>query len=230
MHSCCSLGGLLHTNLEFHLYGGGMKLDSLALAFGHRGFEVCSQRAHNIGETDFSHVASTPRVTYGLIVSWRSTGTDPLYADLANAHRWIRHFSRVRASHWGTDPSAARMAWRPVRPRAADTSRRPAENLAPPYGPNIPLVDAYSIAGFNVGNRLGSFQNSHITNRLDYIFVSQALAGLVTGGGLERHGLWGTPTNKNAPNPLTYWEIYGDLTRAEEAASDHAAIFVDINI
>ena len=111
----------------------------------------------------------------------------------------------------------------------ADAPNQPAQNLAPLYGPNSPLVDAYSIAGFNVGNRLGSFQNCHITNRLDYIFVSQALAGLVAGGGLERHGL-GNSDEQEPSNPLTYWELYGDLTRAEEAASDHAAIFVDINI
>ena len=37
--------------------------------------------------------------------------------------------------------------------------------------------------------------------------------GLVTGGGLERHGLWGTPT-KNSPKK-DYWEIYGDLERVE---------------
>jgi Endonuclease/Exonuclease/phosphatase family len=111
-----------------------------------------------------------------------------------------------------------------------DAPGQPAQNMTPLYGANSPLVDAYSIAGFNVGNRLGSFQNCSIDNRLDYIFVSQPLAGLVTGGGLERHGLWGTPTNKNPPPPLTYWEIYGDLEGPENAASDHAAIFVDINV
>jgi len=42
--------------------------------------------------------------------------------------------------------------------------------------------------------------------------------------------LWGTPTNKNPPPKETFWEIYGDLGGPEDAASDHAAIFVDINI
>ena len=87
---------------------------------------------------------------------------------------------------------------------------QPAENLAPLYGPSGPLVDAYSIAGFNIGNRLGSFQNCSITNRLDYIFVSQALAGLVTGGGLERHGLWGT---SNEQEPASDRHVLGDLRR-----------------
>jgi hypothetical protein len=111
----------------------------------------------------------------------------------------------------------------------SDAPTQPAPNLVPLYGPNSPLVEAYSIPGFNVGNRPGSFWNCSITNRLDYIFVSQALSGLVTGGGLERHGLWGTPTNKNPPKK-EYWDIYGDLERAQDGASDHAAVFVDINI
>ena len=111
----------------------------------------------------------------------------------------------------------------------SDAPTQPAPNLVPLYGSGSPLVDAYSIAGFNVGNRDGSFQNCSITYRFDYIFVSHALAGLVAGGGLERHGLWGTPTNKNPP-PATFWQIYGDLERAEDAASDHAAIYIDISI
>lgn len=102
-----------------------------------------------------------------------------------------------------------------------------AANLAPLFTPNGPVVDAYSIPGFNVGIRPGSFQSCGIRNRLDYIFVSQALAGLVTGGGLERRGLWGTPTNVNPPAD---WEIYGDIEGVGDSASDHAAIFVDINV
>lgn len=102
-----------------------------------------------------------------------------------------------------------------------------AANLVPLYGPNSPLVDAYSLPSFNVGTRPGSFQSCSIRNRLDYIFLSQALASLVTGGGLERRGLWGTPTNVNPP---TDWEIYGDIEGPEDSASDHAAIFIDVNL
>lgn len=83
-----------------------------------------------------------------------------------------------------------------------------AVNLAPLYGPGSPLVDAYTLPSFQVGNRLGSFQNCSIEKRFDYIFLSPHLAGLVVNGGLERHGLWGTPTNKNPP-PVTFWETYG---------------------
>jgi endonuclease/exonuclease/phosphatase family metal-dependent hydrolase len=100
-------------------------------------------------------------------------------------------------------------------------------NLAPLFDPTGPLVDAYSLPAFDPGARPGSFQSCTIRNRLDYIFVSRTLAGLVVNGGLERHGLWGTPTNINPPQD---WEIYGDIEGPEDAASDHAAIFVDINV
>jgi len=55
-----------------------------------------------------------------------------------------------------------------------------------------------------------SFHSCTIRNRLDYIFVSRALAALVVNGGLERHGLWGTPTNINPP------QLLGDLRRHRE--------------
>jgi hypothetical protein len=49
----------------------------------------------------------------------------------------------------------------------------------------------------------------------------------VVGGGIERRGLWGTPTNVNPP---AHWDIYPQITGAHQAASDHAAIYVDLNI
>jgi endonuclease/exonuclease/phosphatase family metal-dependent hydrolase len=104
---------------------------------------------------------------------------------------------------------------------------QPAPNLVPLSDPNGPLVDAYSLPVFDTGPRPGTFQSCGIRNRLDYIFVSRDLAGLVVGGGIERHGLWGGPTNVNPPSQ---WEIYPEITGPEHAASDHAAVFVDLNL
>jgi endonuclease/exonuclease/phosphatase family metal-dependent hydrolase len=104
---------------------------------------------------------------------------------------------------------------------------KPAANLAPLYGPTSPLVEVYSLPAFDPGPRPGTFQSCALRNRLDYIFVSRPLAPLVLGGGVERHGLWGTPTNVNPP---ALWAIYPGIMSSEQAASDHAAIFVDINI
>jgi endonuclease/exonuclease/phosphatase family metal-dependent hydrolase len=102
-----------------------------------------------------------------------------------------------------------------------------AADLAPLYGPNSPLVDAYSLPAFDAGPRPGSWQSCGIRNRLDYIFVSQSIAGLVTGGGIERRGLWGTPTNVNPPQD---WGVYAEVRSVHESASDHAAIFIDIDL
>jgi endonuclease/exonuclease/phosphatase family metal-dependent hydrolase len=104
---------------------------------------------------------------------------------------------------------------------------QPATNLATLLDPTGPLVEVYALPAFNPGPRPGTFQSCGVRNRLDYILVSHDLAGLVVGGGIERHGLWGTPTNVNPP---TAWDIYPQITSAHQAASDHAAIYVDINI
>jgi endonuclease/exonuclease/phosphatase family metal-dependent hydrolase len=104
---------------------------------------------------------------------------------------------------------------------------KPATNLAPLYGRTAPLVDAYSLPAFDPGPRPGTFQSCGLRNRLDYIFVSRALAPSVLGGGVERRGLWGGPNNVRPPAD---WAIYPGITGPDQAASDHAAIFVDLNI
>ena len=75
--------------------------------------------------------------------------------------------------------------------------------------------------------RPGSFQSCTIANRLDYILFSPELAAKVTGGGVFRKGLWGAPANKNPPQ---LWSVYPELTAAKHGASDHAAVWVDLDL
>ncbi len=77
---------------------------------------------------------------------------------------------------------------------------QPPANLAPLLDPDSPLVAVYSLPVLDPGPRPGTFQSCGIGNRLDYIFVSRDLAALVVGRGIERHGLWGGPTNVNPPS------------------------------
>ena len=93
--------------------------------------------------------------------------------------------------------------------------------------PGTPLVNVYDLPGFDVGPRPGSFQSCSLRNRLDYILLSPELAATATTGGIFRKGLWGTPTNINPPRD---WPIYPEIDSARQAASDHAAIFVDVDI
>jgi hypothetical protein len=83
------------------------------------------------------------------------------------------------------------------------------------------------LPAFDPGPRPGTFQSCGHPNRLDYILVSKPLAAHVTGGGIERRGLWGTPTNKKPPEA---WKAYADLKFAHHAASDHGAIYIDVNL
>jgi endonuclease/exonuclease/phosphatase family metal-dependent hydrolase len=108
-----------------------------------------------------------------------------------------------------------------------DGQGNPSQHFAPLYAPSSPLVDVFSLPTFDPGTKPGTFQSCSTTNRIDYIFVSKNLAPKVVGGGVERHGLWGAPTNKNPPST---WEIYPAITSSSQAASDHAAVFIDVNI
>ena len=85
----------------------------------------------------------------------------------------------------------------------------------------------YELPGFDVGPRPGTFQSCSLGNRLDYILLSPELAATAGGGGVFRRGLWGNPKNKNKPGA---WQIYDEITSARHGASDHAAVFVDLDI
>ena len=99
--------------------------------------------------------------------------------------------------------------------------------LEPLLGPDSPLVDATPLPGFDLGPRPGTVQSCSLRNRLDYILLSPELADVATGGGIFRKGLWGTPTNKNPPQD---WTVFPQIKKAIHAASDHAAVWIDLNL
>ncbi|MFI5912470.1 endonuclease/exonuclease/phosphatase family protein [Dactylosporangium sp. NPDC051541] len=102
-------------------------------------------------------------------------------------------------------------------------------------GAASPLVSCFDLDAFgelfdpkdDEHERPGTFQSCTISNRLDYILFSPELAAKVTGGGVFRKGLWGSPANKTPPK---LWGIYPELTEAKHAASDHAAVWVDLDL
>ena len=98
-------------------------------------------------------------------------------------------------------------------------------NFDPLYTNQSPLVDCYSLAGFNPGARPGTFDSCGIRNRLDYILISQGLVNVFDSGEIFRMGLWGTRQSRP-----TNWQTYVDMTRSEEQASDHAAVVINLNL
>jgi endonuclease/exonuclease/phosphatase family metal-dependent hydrolase len=100
-----------------------------------------------------------------------------------------------------------------------------APNLASLFDNNSPLIDCYSLPGFDVGNRPGTFDSCGLRNRLDYIFISQSLQDHYAAGHLFRKGLWGSRTTRP-----TDWETYAEISSSKEGASDHSAVVINLDV
>jgi endonuclease/exonuclease/phosphatase family metal-dependent hydrolase len=100
-----------------------------------------------------------------------------------------------------------------------------AVNLSALFDNNSPLVDVYSLPAFDLGPRPGTFDSCGLRNRLDYILISHSLVSAFDGGAIFRKGLWGTRTTRP-----TAWETYPEMQNGDQQASDHAAVFIDLDI
>ena len=58
---------------------------------------------------------------------------------------------------------------------------------------------------------------------MDYILLSPKLYQRVQTGGVRRQGMWPGVRAKR-------WETYADLDHPKNAASDHAALWVDLDL
>ena len=85
------------------------------------------------------------------------------------------------------------------------------------------LRDASEHPLFSSDGRPGTYKNGTKGNKIDYVLLSPALFNLVTGGRVFRTGVWGGQNG-------TLWPHYPKMTSAVHAASDHAAIYADVNI
>ncbi|MFO1185093.1 MAG: endonuclease/exonuclease/phosphatase family protein [Bauldia sp.] len=85
------------------------------------------------------------------------------------------------------------------------------------------LVDIGGVAGFDDGGRPGTYANGTKTNKIDFILMSPQLRAKATAGGIFRMGVWGGTNGTLFPH-------YPEITKEAEAASDHAAIWADLDI
>ena len=102
-------------------------------------------------------------------------------------------------------------------------------NDTPDSDPLKPLVqdtdlkDITEQPTFADGGRPGTFGNGTKSNKIDYILLSPALFAKATGGSIFRKGVWGGTNGTLFPH-------FDEITKAAEAASDHAAIVADIDL
>ena len=85
------------------------------------------------------------------------------------------------------------------------------------------LRDVSTHAAFNDGGRPGTFANGTAAEKIDYILLSPPLFAGVKQGGIFRMGVWGGKNGDIFPH-------YPEVTKASEAASDHAAIWAEVDL
>jgi endonuclease/exonuclease/phosphatase family metal-dependent hydrolase len=85
------------------------------------------------------------------------------------------------------------------------------------------LRDVFEFEDFDTGGYPGTYGGSTASNKIDYMLFSPALFDRITAGGVFRRGMWpGVRPRK--------WDAYPEITREVEAASDHAALWADLDL
>jgi len=104
-----------------------------------------------------------------------------------------------------------------------DFNDTPNSDAISPLFSQTGLKDISEWPGFDDGGRPGTFKNCAASNKIDYILLSPDLFAKATAGGIFRKGVWGGTHG-------TLFEHLPEITREVEAASDHAAIWAELDI
>jgi endonuclease/exonuclease/phosphatase family metal-dependent hydrolase len=95
--------------------------------------------------------------------------------------------------------------------------------LKPLLADGSDLIDIMAHNKFTGDGREGTFGNGAKSQKLDYILMSPKLSNKVKHGGIERRGVWGGSKGDLFPH-------FPEIITAKDAASDHAALWVDIDL
>jgi endonuclease/exonuclease/phosphatase family metal-dependent hydrolase len=102
-----------------------------------------------------------------------------------------------------------------------DTPER--DPLKPILGNDSGLVDVMSHPKFVGDGREGTHGNGTKGGKLDYILMSPKAESLVQACGIERRGVWGGKNGNLFPH-------FSEIKTSKDAASDHAALWVELNL
>ncbi|MEJ7786433.1 MAG: endonuclease/exonuclease/phosphatase family protein [Solirubrobacteraceae bacterium] len=101
-------------------------------------------------------------------------------------------------------------------------------NDTPDSEPLAPLLHATDLKdisehdSYTDDGRTGTYATGR--DKIDYLLLSPALFARARAGGVDRSGVWRGPRVKNP------WPMLDTITKPEQAASDHAAIWADIDL
>jgi endonuclease/exonuclease/phosphatase family metal-dependent hydrolase len=104
-----------------------------------------------------------------------------------------------------------------------DLNDTPDSHPLKPLLANTDLKDASEHPAFDDGGFPGTYKLCNAKDKIDYLLLSPKLWSSVNAGGVMRRGMW--PGSKPAR-----WTVYPELNDAKHAASDHAALWVDLKI
>lgn len=76
---------------------------------------------------------------------------------------------------------------------------------------------------FDDGGFPGTFGSCSASNKIDYILLSPRLFEAVNSGGVNRKGMWPGVRPKK-------WDVFPQVQRPEDVASDHAALWVELDV
>lgn len=88
---------------------------------------------------------------------------------------------------------------------------------------NSIMKDAFTHPDFDDGGYPGTYGLCNATNKIDYLLLSPKLYDRIQRGGVFRKGLWPGSRPRR-------WDVYPELNAEKQGASDHAAVWVDLDI
>ncbi|MGC5172141.1 endonuclease/exonuclease/phosphatase family protein [Microbacterium sp. DT81.1] len=108
-----------------------------------------------------------------------------------------------------------------------DLNDTPDSEALQPLLADTDLTDIASVRPFDDGDpdedRPGTFGNGTKSSKIDYLLLSPSLLARATGAGIFRKGVWGGVNGTLFPH-------FETIEADHEAASDHAALYVDITL
>ena len=85
------------------------------------------------------------------------------------------------------------------------------------------LTDVFAHPAFDDGGYPGTYGLCNAANKIDYVLLSPDLFGRVRSAGVHRADMWPGSRPRR-------WDAYPEVRNARDAASDHAAVWADLDV